>query len=312
MALANNKFYGLSQYKGPFNYELSGKHFHIIMDDGREWSFNFLDGENLEWAEKGKPYVWDTYEAMKGDDTTFLVHIRPTFGGGLINWNFVLDTAQSLVTMVVMQEETDPDWPKLIHIEPFFGAIKVPGRDLPKIRHHLSDRMVGHGIYWYYNPGMSLQHLYRTPSNIRANSGPGVDVVADLKKQLEVTEDPVERKAIEDRIYHFEERAATYPMFDEPCFHIWINDHLNLFCFVEENQLYHHPRHEGGGGILLLQEIERLVDVGLVFNKNEYYMVTAYGVEETRHDPMNDLESPYDWSKLKAVATLGRPVEHDE
>jgi len=312
MPLANDKFHGLSQYKGPFNYELSGKSFHLIMDDGREISLVFLDGENLQWAEKGGPYVWETYEAMKGDDTTFLVHVQPVSGEGKINLNLVLDTAQSLVTLVVMEEGRVPEWPQLETVTPYFGAIKVPGRALPAIRHHLSDRMAGHGIYWFYNPGMSLQHLYRTPNNIRCDSGPGVDPVAELKKELESTTDPAAVKALKDRIWHFEERAAAYPMFDEPAFHIWINDHLNLFCFVEEHKMYRHPRHEGGGGILLLQDIERLVDVGLSFCQGDYYMVTAYGVEEPRHDPMMDAESPYDWSILKSVPSLNWPVEHDE
>ena len=35
MGKVNPKFIGLSQYKAPFCYELAGKHFHIIMDDGR-------------------------------------------------------------------------------------------------------------------------------------------------------------------------------------------------------------------------------------------------------------------------------------
>ena len=56
------QFIGLSQYKVAFNYELAGKHFHLIMDDGEDISLNFLDGETVQIAEKGSQYVFESYE----------------------------------------------------------------------------------------------------------------------------------------------------------------------------------------------------------------------------------------------------------
>jgi len=306
------QFYGLSQYKGPFNYELSGKHFRLVMDDGREFSLNFTDGENLQWAGKGEAYRWDTYEAMKGDDTTYFVYVRPAVGEGKLVWVFILDTLQSLVTMVVIEEGKVPEWPQLETITPYFGAIKVPGRALPGIRHHLSDRMAGHGIYWYYNPGKSLQHLYHGASNVRADSGPGRNILDDIRDKIAETSDAQEKEQLQAELKVWEASTATYPIFDEPAFHIWINDHLNLFGFLEENKMLYYPDHVGGGGILLLQDIERLVDIGLCYNRNDYYMLTAYGREETRHDPLMDVETPYDWSVLRGMPSLKWPVEHDE
>ena len=77
MGRPNRKFFSLSQYRAPFNYELANQHFHLVMDNGKEYSLKFLDGENLEWAEKGEAYKWDAYECMKGDDTTYYVHAQP-------------------------------------------------------------------------------------------------------------------------------------------------------------------------------------------------------------------------------------------
>ena len=57
------------------NYELAGKTFHLILDDGRDWLVNFLDGENLLIAEKGKTFVWESYECLKGDETTYVVRV---------------------------------------------------------------------------------------------------------------------------------------------------------------------------------------------------------------------------------------------
>ena len=92
MGKVNPAFIGLSQYKAPFCRDLAGKHFHLVMDDGSELSLNFLDGENVQIAEKGGPYIWETYECMKGDETTYLVHVQPAAGNGLINKSWILDT----------------------------------------------------------------------------------------------------------------------------------------------------------------------------------------------------------------------------
>ena len=41
MGKVNRKFYGLSQYKGPFCYELAGKRFRLVMDNGADYALSF-------------------------------------------------------------------------------------------------------------------------------------------------------------------------------------------------------------------------------------------------------------------------------
>ena len=309
------QFIGLSQYKVAFNYELAGKHFHLIMDDGEDISLNFLDGETVQIAEKGSQYVFESYECLKGDDTTYLVHIQPVSGKGLINKSFVLDTAQSLVTIVLMEEAFDPEHPRLIRTTPFFGAIKVPGRELPQKRHHLSKRMVGRHIVWHYNDGMALQHIYHSPTCVRASSGP--DMTEDERLEIRYgkdlrSDDPEIRAKAEAGIREFKNRQKWYPFYEEECFHVWISENLNLFCFVEENMTLCSPGFgSGGGGILLLQDIERCVDVGLCFSAGEYYMSTAFGEENDIEDPLDTAESPYDWSVLKAMPSIHWEIPED-
>ena len=91
MGKVNPKFIGLSQYKAPFTQELAGRSFHLVMDDGSELMLKFIDGENVEIAEKGQPFVWESYECMKGDECTYFVHVQPTAGNGLINKSWILD-----------------------------------------------------------------------------------------------------------------------------------------------------------------------------------------------------------------------------
>ncbi len=310
MAEEKSKYSGLGQYKAPFCFELGGRHFCLAMDDGREFSFFFADGETVRYAEKGREFVWDTYECLKGDDTTYFVHMRPAAEKGRVNWSLILDTAQRLVTVIRMEEGVDPELERLIRVTPFFGAIRVPGRELPKIRHHFDDRMVGRHVTWHYAPGFSIQHIYHGPHCLRANSGTGFASAADaIQHQLdtELLHAPQEvRDAQLQRLAFIRSIETVYPFYEEPCFHIWINERLNLFCFFEENQLRCVPGHQRGGGILLLQDVDRVADVGLCFEKDKYYMCTAYGVENDRPDPLDTRPSPYDWTQLTSMPCIFR------
>ena len=315
MAEEKRKFIGLSQYKAPFSYELAGKHFHLIMDDGSEYSYYFVDGETVQYAKKGEAYIFENYECLKGDDTTYFVHIQPSAGKGLINCSLILDTEQRLVTFVLMEEGFDPEYPGLIRTTPYFGAIKVPGRDLPKIRHHLTDRMVGKHIAWRYHPGIAIQHIYKAANCVRADL-PGKDSQETMRKMIENgidSPDPEVRAAAEKRIADQKERNKYYPFYEEPSFHIWISDRLNLFCFVEEIMMKYIPgRSEGGGGILLLQDIDRIVDVGLCFSKGQYYMATAFGEENEEPDELDTKETIYDWENLESMPSIRWEIPKEE
>ncbi len=304
------EFKGLSQFCAPLNFELGGRSFHLIMDGGEEILLNFMDGENVQIAKKGETFIWESYKALKADATTYFVHIQPAKSQDLQHFVAILDTAQSLVTTVTVDEAFDPEHPRLMRVVPGFGAIKVPGMGLPEIRHHLSDRMAGEHIVWHYNPDFSIQHIYHTPFCVRASAPPNMTREEQMKNRFEeqlASEDPVVREKAEEDRKNFLERQKWYPFYEEPCFHIWINDHMNLFSFVEENMTMSSPGFtEGGGGMIVLQDTERLIDMGLCFNPanirySDTYLLTAYGKENLAGDPLDVRESPYDWSKFKCM-----------
>ena len=314
MGKINPKFTGLSQYKAPFCFELAGKSFHLVMDDGLEVSLIFASGDMVQIAEKGQLYKFETYECLKGDETTYLVHVMPTEGNGKINQLWVLDLKQSLVTYALMEEGYDPEYPRLIRVIPTFGAIKVPGEELPTIRHHFTKRMAGRHIYWRYNPGFRIQHIYHTPTTVRANIAPGTAFVDEenLYKDMLESPDSAVRELGRQKREHFDIWRKSYPFYEEPCFHIWIKDNMNVFCFAEENaNRVDYARQTGGGGIFLLQEIDRLTDVGLSFSAGDYYMMTAIG-EMVDSDPtLDDLPSPYDYSNVTTFPNVPKEITED-
>jgi len=301
------QYKGLSQFCAPLNYELAGKSFHLVMDSTDDLLLYFVDGENVQIAKKGEPFIWESYEALKADATTYLVHIQPAKGKDLQHFVVILDTAQRLVTTITVDEAFDPEHPRLMKVVPYFGAIKVAGLELPAIRHHLSDKMTGHHVVWHYNPGFSIQHIYHTPTCVRASKPPeAADKAPRYEKDL-LSDDPAVRARAEKEKQNALEREKWYPFYEEPCFHIWINDHMNLFSFVEENMTMRSPGfNEGGGGMIVLQDTVRLIDMGLCFNPanirySDTYLLTAYGVENSIEHSLDTRESPYDWSQFKCM-----------
>ena len=310
MGKVNRKFIGLSQYKGPFCYELAGKRFRLVMDNGNVFALSFLDEKSLQWSENDKPPRTDDYHCMKGDDTTYLVNVLLPEDQGRLAYNWILDTEQRLVTMDIMERHYEPGLDRLVRNTPYFGAMEVPGLPLPEIRHHLSTRMVGGHIFWHYNPGHVLQHIYHSPHAIRASTGDGLTPVETQRirmKYLLESPNPEDRAEAERSIEEYRQREAYYPIFEEPCFHVWIKENLNLFCFVEEIMCRRSPNHDqGGGGILLLQDMERLLEVGVCFNFQENYMVSAYGDSNENGDPFDTLPTPYEeeWKILTSVPSI--------
>jgi hypothetical protein len=307
MGKDNRKFYGYSQYKAPYSYELSGQSLHLIMDDGQDYRLRFLDGENLEWAKQGQSGAADRYECMKGDDTTYFVHVQPQAFEGKVNHSWIIDLAQDLATLVVTEEGVIPAAARLVRVTPVFGAIKRAGRPLNSQRHAFTDRMVGRHIIWHYSPGFSIQHIYHAPHLYRL---PRFDMAAFSKRfedEAGRVNDPEDVARIEKRRAYYERTKETYPFCEEPCFHIRISENMNLFCFCEENETMMDPEQAiGGGGLILLQDIERLTDVGLSYCLGEYYMVSAFGEENLSGDPIDKVPSPYDQTRLQTMPCIYR------
>ncbi|MCQ2511966.1 MAG: MoaF N-terminal domain-containing protein [Lachnospiraceae bacterium] len=295
------KYDPLSQFRAPLNYELAGKDFHIILDDGNEIFVRFIDGENLQWSETKGPYIWEKYECLKADDNTYFVHINTAAGEGKLNYCLILDLLQDLVTFIKLEEGKIEESDRLILVTPVFGAIKIQGRALPKNRHHFTDRMVGRRIVWQYSSGFNKMHIYYKPTLYRL---PRVDSDS-FRRRYEAETDPEEKARLKGYVDRFDRTEEAYPFAEEPCFHITINEHMNLFCFVEENETLCDPlKAIGGGGIVLLQDLDRLVQNGLGFGKGSYAFCTGYGREVFEPDEVEFEEVPYDETKLKTIPCI--------
>lgn len=295
------KFDPLLQFRAPLNYELGGKDFHIFLDNGTEISARFIDGENLQWAENCGPYLWEKYSCLKADDNTYFVLFSPAASEGQLNYCLIIDLLQDLVTLVILEGNQFEVSDRLIKVTPVFGAIKRQGLPLPTARHYFTDRMAGRRIVWQYSSGFNKMHIYYKPTLYRL---PKVDTESFRRRYLAET-DPEEKARLKGLVDRFDRTDPVYPFAEEPCFHITINEHMNLFCFVEENETLCDPlKAVGGGGIVLLQDLDRLVQNGVGFSKEGCNFCTAYGREVFEPDEVEALDVPYDETKLVTIPCI--------
>ena len=296
------KFDPLLQFRAPYNYELAGKNYHIVLDDGNEVFVNFLDGENLQWTENKGEASWKHYECLKGETDLYFVHITMDDEKGKeVHNSLILDLAQDLVTIVKTEEGLLEEAERLVKVTPVFGAIQYPGKALPEKRHAFTDRMAGRRIIWQYSSGFNKMHIYYTPTLYRL---PRVDSDS-FRRRYEAEEDPAEKARLKALVDRFDRTEEVYPFAEEPCFHVTINDHFNLFCFCEENETLADPlKAIGGGGIILLQDLDRLIQNGLGYAYGSYTMCTAYGKECFEPDEVESLDVPYDETKLKTIPCI--------
>lgn len=262
-------FEGLSQYRGPLVYELAGRTFYLIMDNGVEGMLNFVSGENLFWAPKGAAASSERYECLKADEDTYLVNLEVTDAKPRTGVTLVLDLEQNLVTAVIAQSGTNRRYPDLVTNQIVFGAIKQDGKQLPFKRHGFTSDLVGKRVTWTYNPKMAVMHVYFDANYIRVGDGPD----PDSPMAVAMRENP----------------------YDERCHYIKIKKNIYLLSFLEDNLTY---RGKTGNNMLILANMARLHDVGRSFGLGltgapENYMFAAIGTWEESDGSVESRPSKY-------------------
>jgi hypothetical protein len=259
-------FEGLSRYRQPFNYELAGKKFKLVMDYSPTFFVNFLTGHDLEWGEYDKPAQKYYYEANKTDETTYFVNFELTGSTPRTGLTLILDLEQRLVTICTTITDFSEKYPTLVESEFDFGALDIDGYPLPRIRHSYTKDLVGKRIEWNYSPEFSIIHVYYHPNYIRATFNP-----AKLRNMP-----PPDPAAME--------QWAQNP-YDEKAVYIKIKRNIYLVSAIEQNMS---KRGLPGNSLLFLMDVERVHDVGRSFGhagnvgagdktKPENYLFAAYG-----------------------------------
>lgn len=258
------EFNGLDRYRQPFNYELAGKQFKLVMDKEEDFYVNFLTGSTLEWSKYSDGKITrEYYECAKVDELTYFVNFELSDFSPRTNLTLVLDMEQRLVTFVRTYTGHNKKYPYLVESEYDFGAIDIPGFPLPKKRHGYTADLVGKRVNWNYSPTMSIVHVYYSQNFIRATFLPG-HTPPEVETQ-EVRED-IERNP-----------------YDEPTAYIKIKEGIYVVSVLEQHRA---RRGDTGNSLLFLMDLIRVHDVGRSFGNTppssgairpENYLFAAYG-----------------------------------
>ncbi len=273
--LAPKTFEGLSQYRPPLCYELTGKSYTLVMDSGYDYELAFTDNEKLSFGKKDEPAGCYSYDCLKADDHIYFVNFEMTGSRPRTGLSLVLDLEQDLVTFVFAYEGLNPKMPRLPSLEYVFGAILKPDGTLANRRHGFTADMVGQCIHWYYAT-LEVIHIYSSERYYR------LALPESFIEKMKASGTPMP-----------EGEAQEGHFFEEPASYIKIKDGIYLFAFVEELM----ARERGSGNsMLFVINMDRLHDVGRSFGYNaegnqENYTFGAYGEPEPH--PMVDAESIY-------------------
>lgn len=233
------------QYRPPLCFELAGKKFELVMDDGYDFFLDFKNERTIEWTRAGEEACTAGYECLKGDDTTFLVSYELENVVPRVNHTFVIDMENMLVTRIIARVGQNPRYPYLINTEFEFGAIRRKGRELTFKRHGYTSDMIGTAVQWTYSSTLTTVHVYYCANFYRLISpqdNPGDD-------------------------WAFTEYLGGLPSSDEPASYIKIKDGMYLFSLTEQNaeKLTQGRFMFRSNTLCFLQNYKRLYQVGRGF-----------------------------------------------
>lgn len=239
--------YGLDQFRPPLCFELTGKQFVFVMDDGVDYILRILDENNLEWNLEGKEPKREDFECLKADDTTYLLFFEIAGTERRTGHTFVIDLENMLVTRIIAVNGENPKFPYLNNSYIEFGAILKPDGSLTFQRHSYTDDMVGTCMQWCYGC-FSTVHVYYCTNFYR------------ITYPRDGSQDPALSEGMDSLV-------RQLPSSDEPASYIKIKENMYLLNITERNM----ERLLGPKGLFrcdtmcFLQNYDRLYLVGRAF-----------------------------------------------
>ncbi|MDR1136382.1 MAG: MoaF N-terminal domain-containing protein [Clostridiales Family XIII bacterium] len=210
----------IDQYCQPRCFELAGETFELVMDDGYDMTLHFISGTELEWQFVNGEVNKDSYECRKSDDTTYLVSFN---AGGVeprVNYVYVIDKENWLVTKLTAAIGKNPRYPYLIKPEFVFGAIRRDGAEVKLYpRHGFTSDVMGNVVQWVYACELSTIHVYYCTDFYR----------------ITYPRDPTFSKEAEQTNDVFMAMLASLPSSDEPTHYVKIKDGMYLISLTESN-----------------------------------------------------------------------------
>jgi len=256
------KYEGMSQFRPPLCFELTGKEFELVMDSGYDYELKFTDNEKLTFGILEGEKKEYKYDSLKVDDNTYFVNLEMQADKEHTVYTFILDLEQSLATFVTARMFINPRIPKLPYTDIVFGAIRKEDGTIPEIRHGYTSEMREKAILWRYGT-FSIVHVYASERYYRVAMSPEY-----LEQRRRENSDAPARITPPDRVY--EDKIDC----------IKIKEGIYILNMIEY-MLAQGPKKQGNN-LLFLMNLNRLHDVGRSYGHNdaelpENYTFGAFG-----------------------------------
>jgi hypothetical protein len=139
-----------------YSDSLAGKSIKIVTDDGPVLSYTFRDRRRLTFAEGGAAAVEAGYGALTLRHVVLFSHMVPKTQKG---YNVIIDLKNNLATVFEVWFSGYQDL-REVQRQMYYGYVEVPGKEAPKARHHLTNRIEGKGFYWKQDTGIETLEFY--------------------------------------------------------------------------------------------------------------------------------------------------------
>jgi hypothetical protein len=136
---------------------LAGKSLKILTDNGPILSYAFKSKNRLTLAEDGGAPVESGYGALTLKQVVFFSHMVPKTQKG---YNIVVDLNSNLATVFEVWFSGYKDDNREVQRQMYYGYVEVAGREAPKERHHLTNRIEGKAFHWTQDKGIETLEFY--------------------------------------------------------------------------------------------------------------------------------------------------------
>ena len=262
-----NPFEGLSVYRPPLVFELTGRQFKLVFDDGYDRVLVFKDRKTLSFGKEGEEKEY-SYDCLKVADRCYFVNFEDRSLIPRIGYTLVLDLVQDLVTMARASIYWHPTIPKMPSINFVFGGIEREDGTVPSVRHGYTADLAGKSIDWNYG-SFNIAHVYATERYYRVAFTPRA--LARI-----IRNNPARFERSEERPPERREPMGVYEDYGNV---IKIRENIYLVGLLETMLA---RRNGHGNSLLVLMNLEEMHDVGRSFGTNndgedENYTFGAFG-----------------------------------
>jgi hypothetical protein len=136
---------------------LAGKSLKVVTDKGPVLSYAFKSKNRLTLAEDGGVPVESGYKALALKQVVFFSHMVPKTPKG---YNVVVDLQSNLVTVIEVWFGGYQDDNREVQRQIYYGYVEAAGKEAPKDRHHLTNRLQGKGFHWTQDSGIETLEFY--------------------------------------------------------------------------------------------------------------------------------------------------------